>query len=38
MSMDLKEIGSEVVYLIHLDQDIDKWRVLVNMVMNLRVS
>jgi hypothetical protein len=35
--MDLKEIGSEGVDLIHLVQDRDQWWALVNMVMNLQV-
>jgi hypothetical protein len=29
--------GFECVDLVHLDQDRDRWRVLVNTVMNLRV-
>jgi hypothetical protein len=35
--MDLGEIGFEDVYWIHLAQDRDRWRALVNTVMNLRV-
>jgi hypothetical protein len=35
--MDLREIGFRVVDLIHLVQDRDRWRALVNIVMNLRV-
>jgi hypothetical protein len=35
--MDLREIGFGVVDLIHLAQDRDRWRALVNTVMNLRV-
>jgi hypothetical protein len=34
---DLTEIGWEVVEWIHLAQDRDRWRALVNAVMNLRV-
>jgi hypothetical protein len=34
---DLREIGREVVDCIHLAQDRDQWRGLVNTVMNLRV-
>jgi hypothetical protein len=33
----LTEIGWESVYWIQLDQDKDRWRALVNTVMNLRV-
>jgi hypothetical protein len=36
--MDLREIGWELADWIHLDQDRDQWQVLVNTVMNLRVS
>jgi hypothetical protein len=36
--MDLREIGWEVVDWIHLAQDRDQWRAVVNMVMNLRVT
>jgi hypothetical protein len=35
--MELREINWEVVDLIHLAQDQDRWRALVNTVMNLRV-
>jgi hypothetical protein len=35
--MDLREIGWESVDWIQLAQDRDRWRVLVNTVMNLRV-
>jgi hypothetical protein len=35
--MDLREIGFVVVDWIHWAQDRDKWRALVNTVMNLRV-
>jgi hypothetical protein len=35
--MDLREIGFGDVNWIHLAQDRDKWRALVNTVMNLRV-
>jgi hypothetical protein len=34
--MDLREIWREGVDWIHLAQDQDKWRALVNMVMNLQ--
>jgi hypothetical protein len=33
--IDLREIGSEVVHWVHLAQDRDKWRAVVNTVMNL---
>jgi hypothetical protein len=36
--MDLREIGWEVVNWMHLNQDRNKWRALVNTVVNLRVS
>jgi hypothetical protein len=35
--MNLREIGWDVMDLIDLAQDRDRWRALVNMVMNLRV-
>jgi hypothetical protein len=35
--MDLSEIGLEGVDWIHLAQDRDQWRAVVNTVMNLRV-
>jgi hypothetical protein len=35
--VDLREIGWEGVDRIHLAQDRDQWRFLVNRVMNLRV-
>jgi hypothetical protein len=35
--MDLGEIGWECVEWIHLAQDRDRWRAVVNAVMNLRV-
>jgi hypothetical protein len=37
IKMDLREIGFEDVDWIHLAQDRDRWRSLVNTVMNLRV-
>jgi len=36
--MDLSEIGWKGVDWVHLAQDRDQWRAVVNMVMNLRVS
>jgi len=36
--MDLTEIGCEGVDWMHLAQDRKRWRVAMNMVMNLRVS
>jgi len=36
--MHLREIGSEIVGLLHLTQNKDQWRAVVNKVMNLRVS
>jgi hypothetical protein len=38
ITMDLRELGFGDVDWIHLAQDRDRWRALVNMVMNLRVS
>jgi hypothetical protein len=35
--MDLVEVGWGDVHWIHLAQDRDRWRVLVNSVLNLRV-
>jgi len=35
--IDLREIGWEVVDWIHVAQDRDRWRALVNTVMNFRV-
>jgi hypothetical protein len=37
IKMDLRKIGWGGMYLIDLAQDRDKWRALVNTVMNLRV-
>jgi hypothetical protein len=37
IKMDLREIGFGDVDWIHLAQDRDRWRALVNTVMNLRV-
>jgi hypothetical protein len=37
MKMDLREIGFENVDWIHLAQDRDRWRAVVNTVMNLQV-
>jgi hypothetical protein len=37
MKMDLREIGFWDVDWIHLAEDRDRWRALVNTVMNLRV-
>jgi hypothetical protein len=38
IKMDLREIRWEGVDWIHLEQDRDHWRALVNTVMNLRVA
>jgi len=35
--MDLRDVGWEGVDWIHLAQDMDQWRAVVNTVMNLRV-
>jgi hypothetical protein len=35
--MDIKEIGWEVVDGIHVAEDSDQWRAVVNMVMSLQV-
>jgi hypothetical protein len=37
VQMDLREIGWVGVDWLHLDQDMDQWRALVDMVMNRRV-
>jgi len=37
IKMDLREIGWEDVDWIHLTQDTDQWRALVNTVMNLEI-
>jgi hypothetical protein len=37
IKMDLREIGWGGVEWIHLAQDMDRWRAVVNAVMNLRV-
>jgi hypothetical protein len=37
IKMDLKEIGWGRIYWVQLAQDRDRWRALVNTVMNLRV-
>jgi hypothetical protein len=38
IKMDLQEVGGWSMELIELVQDTDRWRALVNVVMNLRVS
>jgi hypothetical protein len=38
IKMNLRDIGWDVVDWIHMAQDRDQWRVLVNTVLNLRVS
>jgi hypothetical protein len=37
IKMDLQEVGCRSMELIDLVQDMDRWRVLVNAVMNIRV-
>jgi hypothetical protein len=37
IGMDLRELGWEGVDLLHVAQDRDKWRAVVNTVMNLRI-
>jgi len=37
VSMDFRQIGSEVVGRMHLVQDRDQWRTVVKAIMNLRV-
>jgi hypothetical protein len=38
IKMDLGEVGWDVIDWIGLAQEIDKWRALVNAVMNLRIQ
>jgi hypothetical protein len=38
IGMDIREIGWEIVNLMHLAQDREQWQVVVNMVMNLWVQ
>jgi hypothetical protein len=38
IAIDLREIGWEVEHWIHLAQDTDQWRAVVNTVMNLWVE
>jgi hypothetical protein len=38
IKIDLKEIGLEGVHWIHMAQDRDRWRAVVNTVINLRVT
>jgi hypothetical protein len=38
IKIDLREVGFRDVNCIHLAQDRDRWRALVNTVMNLRVA
>ena len=37
IKMDLQEVGCRFMDWIELDQDVDRWRVLVTAVMNLQV-